>query len=109
VAVVLAVQNYSLLLGETAPPRVERTIRQIAGADPAVQGVSALRTMHLGPRRILIVLVVCLAPDLRTAQVEDAVARLHRRIVDGLGDLTDARLIVIEPAPREERAPDQVA
>jgi cation diffusion facilitator family transporter len=109
VAVVLGVQNYSLLLGETAPPRVERSIREIARADPAVRGVTALHTMHLGPRSILIVLIVALAPELRTGQVEEAIGRLHGRIAEELGDLTDSRLVVIEPAQREGRTRGEAA
>jgi cation diffusion facilitator family transporter len=109
VAVVLAFENHSLLIGETAPPRVEQAIRSAIEEDRAVVGISALHTMHLGPHSILIVLAVQFARDLRTPQVEEAVARLHRRLGQVLGDVTDPRLIVIEPAPAGGRALGQVA
>jgi cation diffusion facilitator family transporter len=97
VAVVLAAENYSLLLGETAPPRVERIIRRVVTSDLTVLGISTLHTMHLGPRRILIVLGVRFARDLRTPQLEEAVARLRRKLADAVGAPADSRLIVIEP------------
>lgn len=102
VAVVLAAENYSLLLGERASPPVERAIRDAVMSDAAVTGISGLHTMHLGPTRILIVIEVRFAPDLRTPDVERAVQRLQRRLIEVLGNRTDSRLIVVEPAPARE-------
>jgi len=98
VAVVLAFENYSLLLGERASPRVEQAIRDVVTADPAVVGIAALHTMHLGPTRILIVIEARFAPSLRAPDVEGAVERVQRRLIEALGNRTDARLIVIEPS-----------
>ena len=98
VAVVLAFENYSLLLGERASRRVEETIRGIVSSDQAVTGISALHTMHLGPTRILIVVEARFAPELRAPDVERAVERVQRRIIEILGHRTDSRLIVIEPS-----------
>ncbi len=70
----------------------------------AVDGVTELHTMSLGPRRVLVVLGVRLVPDLSAAEVADAVDRLQERVIDRLDGLTDRRLIVIEPTsdlPRE--------
>ena len=98
VAVVLAVESHSLLIGERAPAWVERRVRSVVGSDPAVVRIAQLHTMHLGPRAILIVLGVTFARDLSALEVEEAVARLQRGLSDDLGDVTNARLIVIEPA-----------
>ena len=98
VAVVLAFENYSLLLGERASPGVEQAIRRAVTADPAVEGIAALHTMHLGPTRILIVIEARFAPDLRATDVERAVERVQRRIIELLGHRTDSRLIVVEPS-----------
>jgi hypothetical protein len=54
--------------------------------------------MHLGPRAILAVLAVKFQPGLTTARIEAAVDRLHARVKLATGGLTQARLIVIEPA-----------
>lgn len=98
VAVFLAFENYSLLLGETAPSHVEETIDRIVEEEPAVRAVRDLRTMHLGPHALLIVVAVDLAPNLDTAGVTAAISRLHRRLAECLGEVTNPRLIVIEPA-----------
>jgi cation diffusion facilitator family transporter len=99
VAVMLAAENYSLLIGETAPARVEQAIREVVRREGGVQGIRELHTMHLGPRRLLIVLGVQFACDLRAPDVASLVTRLQQKLVQALGDITDARLIVIEPAP----------
>jgi hypothetical protein len=54
--------------------------------------------MHLGPDQILVVLGIHFAEDLSVPAIEGVVARLERRVADALGGMTDARLIVIEPA-----------
>jgi cation diffusion facilitator family transporter len=98
VAVFLAFENYSLLLGETAPPHVERRIDRVVEEERGVRRVRELRTMHLGPHALLIVASVEFAPELDTAGIEHAVARLHERLGQALDDTTNPRLIVIEPA-----------
>lgn len=103
VAVVLALENYSLLLGEAAPPTVEREIRQVVEADRAVQGLRALRTMALGPEEFLVVLEIVFARDLETADVEAAVRRLETAVIDAARGGTRRALVVIEPAPPMKR------
>lgn len=106
VAIVLAVESYSLLIGERAPAWVERTIRSVVGSEPAVTRLAELHTMHLGPRAVLIVLSVTFASHLTAGEVTDAVAHLQRRLGERLGELTSERLIVIEPtaAPGRQQA-----
>jgi cation diffusion facilitator family transporter len=101
VAVILALENYSLLIGEAASPAVEDRVRAAAASDPAVRRVAALHTMHVGPEAILITVEVRFRPDLTTAGIEEAVDRLHRRIEEAVDGLTNARLIVVEPARAE--------
>jgi cation diffusion facilitator family transporter len=109
VAVFLAFESYSLLLGETAPPHVERTIDRVVEEERAVRAVRDLRTMHLGPHTLLVVVSVEFAPDLEAGGVHAAVTRLHARLAEALGDITDARLIVIEPAPVTDRGAPRAA
>jgi divalent metal cation (Fe/Co/Zn/Cd) transporter len=97
VAVLLAFQSYSLLIGESAPRDVEEAIRRAAREDPEGHEVVSLHTTHLGPDAVLIVLGVRFRPGLETADVEAAVERLHRRVEDAVGHSTRPRLIVIEP------------
>jgi cation diffusion facilitator family transporter len=100
VAVCLAFENYSLLIGEAAPAEVEARIRGAIEREPGVEGVDALHTMHLGPHAILLALNLRFQPDLRTPEIESTVTRLHARIKTALAGSTNARLIVIEPTPR---------
>jgi divalent metal cation (Fe/Co/Zn/Cd) transporter len=104
VAVVLAVANYSLLIGEAASSDVETTIRRVAEADSTVVRVVSLSTMHVGPQDILIVLEVQFRDALAAADL--TAARLQDRLTEAVGGRTNARLIVIEPAgPRQSRDP----
>ena len=98
VAGILALENYSLLLGEAAPPQLEREIRRLVQADAAVVGLRALRTMALGPHEFLVALEVVFARDLVATEIEAAVRRLERAIIGALRGGTRRALVVIEPA-----------
>jgi cation diffusion facilitator family transporter len=103
VAVFLAFENYSLLVGESAPGRIQARVREAARGDEAVQAVVAVHTMHVGPHAVLVVLGVHFAEDLTTDRLERAVARVQDRVRRALGGDTDARLVVIEPTRPETR------
>jgi cation diffusion facilitator family transporter len=99
VAIVLAAESHSLLVGERAPAWVERAIRTVVAADPEVAGLAELHTMSLGPRAVLVVMDVTFAGDLPGPEVAAAVERLQQRVIDRLDGLTNRRLVVVEPAP----------
>lgn len=105
VAIVLAVESHSLLIGERAPAWIERAIREVVASETAVARLVELHTMHLGPRAVLIVLGVTFDGHLGADGVGEAVARLQRRLAERLVDLTTERLIVIEPTPAPARRP----
>jgi divalent metal cation (Fe/Co/Zn/Cd) transporter len=98
VAIVLAFENYSLIIGQAAPERLEQRIRDAVARDDAVRALAALHTMHVGPQSILAVIAVAFSPDLETPQIEAAVRRLQDRVKNAVAGDTDARLVVIEPA-----------
>jgi cation diffusion facilitator family transporter len=106
VAGFLAVENYSLLLGETATPRVQAAIRRVVEADPAVESLVSLHTMHLGPENVLVALEVKFRDGLAGADVARAVTRLETAITQLPDVPTNPRLILIEPeaAPARGRA-----
>ena len=97
VAMVLARENYSLLIGEAAPAAVEAKIRGLVGDDADVVEVLDLRTMHLGPEDILVALGVRFREDLTTPQIETAIVRIQEAIRKALHGATNASLILIEP------------
>ena len=98
VAIVLAVENHSLLTGESAPRNVLDRIVETARSEGTVARVAGLRTMHLGPEALLIVLQIDFRDDLRAADVEAATERLRGSVADAVGEAGKRRLVVIEPA-----------
>ncbi len=74
VALTLAMETRSLLLGESATPQAVTAItRALAGAD-GVQRVIHLKTLHLGPSEVLVAAKIAVEPTesaVRVAQVID--------------------------------------
>ena len=97
VAILIAVENHSLLIGERAPEGVERLVRALVTEDPEVVHLGDLRTMHIGPDDILIALGVQFRHGPGAPPVEVSIERLQGTIENALGGSTNARLIVIEP------------
>jgi cation diffusion facilitator family transporter len=77
VAVVLARECRSLLLGEAAEHELVAAVRDIARQDPAVEEASLPRTMHIGPDVVHVDLDVRLKPDLTTADIIEATRRIE--------------------------------
>lgn len=80
VALFLAYESRSLLMGESADTRVVQRIRKLAQADPAVLHVLRPLTMYFGPREVLLNLEVEFQPDLSAHEVAAAVDRLESQI-----------------------------
>ena len=96
VAVVLAVENHSLLMGESEPRDVLERIVAAAREDPAAARVLGLRTMHLGPEALLVGLQVDFRDTLTAAEVEAATERLRGKVAAAAGESGKRRLVVIE-------------
>ena len=99
VAVVLAYESRGLLIGERAEPELVDEIRRLVEADPGVAGVEEVRTMHVGPRTVLVTLrAVFHGPA--AADVDAAIGRVRVSL-----DALDPGLldVTIEPVP--PRAP----
>jgi divalent metal cation (Fe/Co/Zn/Cd) transporter len=100
VALVLALENYSLLLDESASRDVLDRILAAAATDRAVAGVAGLRTMHLGPTSLLVVLEVDFDDGISAAEVERASDRLRNAVAAAVGEAGDPRLVVVDPRAR---------
>lgn len=109
VAVVLALENYSLLIGEAAPATVEAKLRRLIREDDDVVDVLDLRTMHMGPEDILVAAGVKFRPHLTTAEIESAVIRLQSAIRKALDGATNGSLILIEPTRPGANQADRAA
>ncbi|MDN5763067.1 MAG: cation diffusion facilitator family transporter [Microlunatus sp.] len=73
VAISLAIETKSLLLGESATPK---TIEQITGALTSVEGVERvihMKTLHLGPEEILVAAKIAVSPTDSAATVAETI------------------------------------
>jgi cation diffusion facilitator family transporter len=94
IAIVVGSEMRSLLIGESASPRVQASIRQALEGSEGVQRLIHLRTLHLGPDELLVAAKVELDPALTFAQVAEAVNRAEARV---RAAVPAARVIYLEP------------
>jgi cation diffusion facilitator family transporter len=81
VAIVLAVETKSMLIGESAAPQVREAICRAVDDVPGVRAIADLRTEHVSPDHILVVGDLDLEPDVDPISVIDEVAdRLRERV-----------------------------
>jgi cation diffusion facilitator family transporter len=94
VAVILAVEMKSLLIGESASMAAEGAIVAAIEAGPEIQGVIHLRTMHVGPETLLVAAKIAIRPEDSAVRVVAAIDAAERRI---RAAVPIARLIFLEP------------
>ena len=103
IAVVLAIEMKSLLIGEGASDAdLEKIVGAIVGT-PVVQGLIHLRTEHLGPEEILVAAKIALEADLDLVEVARGIDDVERNI---RAVVPEARLIYLEPDLYRERSLD---
>ncbi len=93
-AVVLAVEMKSLLLGESASDDVEQAIRAAIDADTEVERLIHLRTEHLGPEELLVGAKISFHGHLSMPELAAAIDRVE---VGVRSAVPAARVIYIEP------------
>lgn len=98
-AYLLAHETKGLLIGEAANPELSSAIRQMLQDHPDVDSVNELRTVHLGPHEILVVVSVDFRNDISAEQVETTVSDLEREIRNRFADV---RRVYIEAQSRED-------
>jgi cation diffusion facilitator family transporter len=94
VAIVLAVETKSLLLGEGASAQDVMAIRSALEADDSVERVIHMRTLHLGPDELLVAAKIAVRHDDTATQVARAIDAAEARIRDAV---PIARVIYLEP------------
>lgn len=72
VAIFLANETRSLLTGEAASPRIVENVRKVLAADPRVETVTEVLSMHLGPSEILLGVTLDFQDQLTAVEIEDA-------------------------------------
>ena len=80
VAVILAVEMRSLLLGESAAPDVQQRIRDAMLDHDQVRRVISLRTEHIGPEDVLVAAKLEFDGDLTIRQLADVVDRVEAAV-----------------------------
>jgi cation diffusion facilitator family transporter len=101
IAIVLAVEMKSLLIGESATPHIRREIVQTIESTPLVERLIHLRTQHLGPDQLLVAAKVEFDHGLDLAGVAGAIDAVEQRLRERIeGEL----LVYLEPDLY--RAPD---
>jgi cation diffusion facilitator family transporter len=94
IAVVLAIETKSLLIGEGAGPSVEQTIIEALESVEQVDHVIHLRTQHIGPEELLVAAKIAVSQGDTAAEItlgiDAAEAEVRNRV-------PIARLIYLEP------------
>lgn len=94
VAVILAIETKSLLVGEGARSADTTAIRDAINADPQVEALIHLKTLYLGPDELLVAAKVAFSPKKKLAEVAGAINALEVRVREAV---PVARVIYIEP------------
>ena len=94
IAIVLAIEMASLLVGEAAAPEVVEKIDGVLGGHREVVRVIALRTQHVGPDDIMVNAKLEFDPTLTVARLSEVVNEIE---VELRAAEPRARTIFIEP------------
>ncbi len=94
IAVFLAIEMSSMLVGESAMPEQTAAIRTALESEPAVSRVIHLRTLHTGPDEIMVAAKIAVVHDNTATQVAAAIDGAERRIREAV---PEARYIFLEP------------
>lgn len=109
VAITLAVETKSLLLGEAASPQSIAKVRTALEGTDGVDRVIHMKTLHLGPEEILVAAKIAVSPEDSAARVAELINSAEAAIREAEPMVTALYLepdIFVEgyqPAPRPER------
>jgi len=94
IAIVLAIEMKSLLIGEAADPDMQNRIRAAVDGAPSTASLISMRTQHLGPEELLVALKIEFDTSLSVAELAAAIDDVEVRI---RADVPSARYLFIEP------------
>ena len=101
VAVVLARESKSLLMGEGVGPEISRQLVALTEADPAVLKAVEIATIYLGPEEITLVQSVAFQAELTTDAINRAIVRIHASVYTAFPAIKHAFIqpVAVDPAP----------
>lgn len=94
VAITLALETKSLLLGEAATPEMQDAIRRALEDTDGIDRIIHMRTVHLGPEEILVGVKVGVRPNCTAAQIAGIVDAAERAM---RASAPIAQVIYLEP------------
>jgi len=97
IAIVLAVETKSLLLGESATKENVRSIENAIQADGTE--IIHLKTLHVGPEELLVAAKISVPAHASGQQIAEAIDNAEKRIRD---EVPIARIIYLEPDIKRE-------
>ena len=107
VAVTLAIEMKSLLIGESASAEAVRRIVAAIEDGPEIDRVIHIRTMHLGPEELLVGAKIAVNHDETASEVATGIDAAEKRLRDAV---PIARVVYLEPDLYEaSRAPSEAA
>ncbi|MFI6325576.1 cation diffusion facilitator family transporter [Nonomuraea sp. NPDC050556] len=92
VAVILARETKSMIIGEAASPAVQRVIREVLTNDASIRDFTHLRTLHLGPEDLLVAVHVTMGSD----EAADALSAVEQEIRERV---PIASAVYLQPVP----------
>ncbi|MCK2215795.1 cation diffusion facilitator family transporter [Actinomadura sp. ATCC 31491] len=101
VAVTLARETKSMIIGEAASPETQRSIEDVLRGDDVIAGYTQLRTLHLGPEDLLVAARVTIADHREAEAVAEALGKTEQRIRDRV---PIASVVYLQPAPHDAAA-----
>lgn len=104
IAILLARESKSLLIGEHADRVLSDSILHIAGAEEAITRANGVLTMQLAPDQIVAALSLDFEDHLTAAQVEDAVIEIERKV-----RTAHPQVVALFVKPQTDRAYRQAA
>ena len=84
IAILLAAEMKSLLIGESATPRHEALLREAALAHPTVRRLIHLRTQHIGPDELLVTAKMEFEPTLSFEALTEEIDSVEQRFREQL-------------------------
>ncbi|QCR18475.1 cation diffusion facilitator family transporter [Agrococcus sp. SGAir0287] len=94
VAIILAIEMKSLLIGEGATPDDHQRILAAMNGSDHVEAVIHMKTLYLGPDELMVAAKVAFPPTQKVEDVAQAIDALERHVRDAV---PVARVIYIEP------------
>jgi len=88
IAMLLARESKSLLIGESAGTELTRSVTELAARNPAVRRVNGMLTAQLAPDQIVVALSLEFADDLRVPELEERVIEIETSIRDQHSEVT---------------------